>query len=213
MLKASHLGLFPDRKLEYKLENWLPKSTVFSDTATIADYTVENWLPKNGIGKIDRAQITQVVSDFQLDFNFNEATGEFQQTMRIKNTSASAFDFDSCTEGVSPENEEIAAQAWELLRAGYLRAKKETQTTFETKWIKMEFSDGTGESEAINFIRNHAGHVNRELEKVTIRLPLNATDAIIDLLSFISVTDQKRTEGETRPGWIVEHRISWKNKE
>jgi glutaredoxin-related protein len=94
-----------------------------------------------------------------------------------------------------------------------LRAKKLTQTTLETKWIKMLFSDGTGESEAINFIRNQAGHINRELEKVTIRLPLNETDAILNLLSFISIKDQKRTNNETRKGWIVDHKISWKNKE
>jgi hypothetical protein len=220
MLKSSHLGLYLDRVGQYRLENWLPKSTVFSDSTPISDYTDQNWLPKNGISKISRSEITQVVADFQLDYDFNESTGEFQQAdgenknaMRIKNTHLSVFDFDACTEGVSVENTEIATQAWELLHAGYLRAKKETQTTLQSKWIKMSFSDGTGESEAINFIRNQAGHVNRELEKVTIRLPLNATDAIINLLSFISVTDQKRTNGETRPGWIIDHRISWKSKE
>ncbi len=219
MLKSSHLAMYPDRLGKYNLENWLPKSTVFSDSPTVASYTDQNWLPK-GISKISRSEITQVVSDFQLNYDFNESNGEFQRSggesnnpMRIKRTDLEVFDFDLCTEGVSVENTEIAEQAWELFRAGYLRAKKLTQTTLETKWIKMLFSDGTGESEAINFIRNHAGHVNRELEKVTITLPLNSTDAIVNLLSFISVTDQKRTNGETRQGWIIDHKISWKSKE
>jgi hypothetical protein len=224
MLKSSHLGLYLNRLGKYSLENWLPKSKVFSDLVPIlASYTSANWLKNNGISKISRSEITQVVSDYQLDYDLNESSGEFQQAssdkdgsktpMRIKRTDLEVFDFNLCTEGISVENTATAQQAWELFRAGYLRAKKLTQTTLETKWIKMLFSDGTGESEAINFIRNQAGHINRELEKVTIRLPLNATDAILNLLSFISVNDQKRTNGETRKGWIIEHKLSWENKE
>jgi len=210
-LYFSHLGLFIDRFGKRKMSNWLPKSTVFNDTIPESTYNTNNIL---SISSIKRPTVIKLCSDFELKYDYNESTEKFQRTMRIKATDLAAFDFDLCTEGVSRTFYQEALEAWELFASGYKRIKRFSETIVESKIIKYNYSvekDG-GESEAINFIRNQAGHVNRELEEVTISVALNYDDAIKDLLSYDSINHPKITSGKDRYGWLTEHRIDWKQK-
>jgi hypothetical protein len=208
ILYSHHLGLYFGRNGQYYLKNWLPESTVFFNGVTpVASFTDANCID---IGDIKRDNINTIVSDFELEYDLNESNGEYQKTIRIKNTGESSFNFERDTEGVSSSNSKIAEEAWELLNAGYKRIRKESQTKETNNWIKSYFSNGTGEGEALCFIRNQAGHINREHEYLSITIPYNSTNLGLELLSFISVRDLKVTSNVERLGWIVERKINTK---
>ncbi len=202
-----NLGMYIGRNGQYRLVNWLPKSIVFGSTATSIDYTETEF---ESISKITRDILNNVISDYELPFNLNESTGEFDNTIRIKNTNESTFDFDRDTEGVDISDSGLAFSAWALLQSGFNRVTNLTQTKKESKWIKLFNSNNTGTTEAIAFIRNIAAHVNRQHEYLTIVLPYNATNLSQELLSFISVEDIKITDGQQRKGWIVERKLNIK---
>lgn len=209
VLYNNHLGMYFGRNGQYFLKNWLPESTVFfNNVLPIASFTDQNFM---SISNIKRDNINNITSDFELHYDFNESTGEFQKEIRIKNTSEATFDFARDVEGVVPFNSKIAEEAWLLLSAGFKRIRKESQTTMNTKWIKSFFSTGIGDGEAISFIRNQAGHVNREHEYLTITIPLSSTNLSLELLSFLSVRDLKVTGNVERLGWIVERKINTKS--
>lgn len=208
LLYSHHLGLYFGRNGQYYLKNWLPESTVFFNSVTpVASFTEANFID---IGDIKRDNLNTIASDYELNYDYNEATGEYDKTIRIKNTSESSFDFTRDTEGVGLLNRKIAEEAWELLNAGYKRIRKESQTTHNNNWIKSFYSNGTGEGEALCFIRNQAGHINREHEYLSITIPYNSTNLGLELLSFISVRDLKVTSNVERLGWIVERKINTK---
>lgn len=205
MLYFSHLGLFPDRFDKRTLVNWLPKSAVFSDSTPTTVYTKFLGTPED----IERPRNTKIASDYELIFNLNEATGDYLNTIRIKNTNESSFDFDRDTEGIPLILESEAFEVWDQLASGEKRIKKQSKTTVNSKWIKAGFPDNTGVTEALTFIRNQASHVNREMEYKKFSVPLNKADAIKELLSFDSVNHPTKTDGQERPGWIVEHTVSF----
>lgn len=208
ILYSHHLGMFISRDGKYTMENWLPYSTVFyNDLYPVASFNDTNCID---IGDIKRDSLTTVVSDFELKYDKNESTDKFQKTMRIKNTNESSFDFDRDTEGVTSDNYAEAEEAWLLLRAGYLRTKNSSQTKVENEWIKSFYSDGTGEGEALAFIRNQAGHVNRQHEYITITIPYIRSNLDLELLSFINIRDSKITGGVERAGWIVDRKLDVK---
>ena len=206
MLYFSHLGLFPDRFDKRTLVNWLPKSTVFSDSEPTTKYT--KFL---SIGSIERSRNTKIVSDFELKFNLNEAKDKYEKTMRIKNSNEDSFDFARDTEGIPESLESKASEAWDQFWSGEKRIKKQSKTVVESEWIKTQFPDGTGVDEALTFIRNQSAHINREFEYISFSVPLNKDDAIKELLSFDSVQHPFKTDGQERPGWIVEHKVSFKS--
>lgn len=206
MLYFSHLGLFPDRFDKRTLSNWLPKSTIFSDQQPGKAYN-----KFISIGDIRRSRNVKIISDFELRFNYNEATGEYLNVIRIKNTDRSTFDFHECTEGLPPQLENEAFQAWDQCASGEKRIKKQSKTVVESEWIKALFPDGIGVGEAITFIRNQAAHSNHEKEEIQIVIPLSKADSIKDLLEFDSVTHPTKTDGDERFGWLNYHSISFAN--
>ena len=203
-----NLGMYIGRNGQYRLVNWLPKSVVFGSTPTSIDYTATEF---ETISKITRDNLNDVISDYELNFNLNESTGEFDSTIRITGTNNSTFDFVRDTEGVDSGDIGLAFSAWALLQSGFNRVTKLTQNKKESNWIKLFNSNNTGTSEAIAFIRNIAAHVNRQHEYVTIVVPYNATNLSQELLSFISVEDLKITDGQQRKGWIVERKLNIKS--
>lgn len=207
LLYYSHLGLFIGRDGSYYLNNWLPKSIVFSSTGTIAEFDETTFID---IGKISRDNLNNITSDFELKFNYSEFQGEFLDSMRIKNTDGTTFDFADGAEGVENTDEAVAEQAWNLLSSGFKRIRKQSQTNKESKWIKTVFNNNFGKSEAISFIRNQAAHSSREHEYVPVTVPYNTANLALELLSFIQVKDDKITDGDPRKGWIVKRVLDTK---
>lgn len=209
ILFAHHLGMYFSRVGKYTIKNWLPNSYIFNQNATPdAVFDDTNCIE---ISDIKRDDLNNVVSDFELKYDYNEATGEYQGLIRIKNTTNSdTFSLENSTEGVSSDFSYTAEKAWESAQRGWKRIRKESQTKHESKWIKAFNADGTNENEAINFIRNQLAHVNREHEYISISVPFSATNLSLELLSFIQVTDAKITDGVARKGWIVERKINTK---
>lgn len=208
ILYYSHLGMYISRSGQYEIKNWLPYSTVFFNNILPVSYFNEaNCI---NISDISRDDITTIASDFELKYDYNEANGEYQNTIRIKNTNLPTFDFERDVEGVSSLNSKIAEEAWLLLRSGYLRTKKISETKKESEWIKAFYSDGTGEGEALAFIRNQAGHINRQHEYLSVTIPYNSNNLALELLSFISIRDQKITGNVERLGWVIERKINTK---
>ncbi len=203
-----HLGMFINHKGEYYLENWLPKSIVFGFKEADTAYNEKNTID---IKPIKRDTLNNVVSDYQFKMDLSEATGDHNRTLRVKNPNEATFDFARDIEGVDDSDEAIAFSAWQLAKAGYNRITNLTQTEQESNWHKLAFSDGTGTSEGIAFIRNQLAHVNREHEYIIFTVPYNETNLSKELLSFISIEDAKITDGEARNGWIVERRLNLKN--
>jgi len=208
ILYAHHLGMFINRAGKYQLENWLPKSLVFSFTDPEEYYTESECL---SIKPIRRDNLNSVVSDYQLEMDLSEASGDYNRTLRVKNTNEDTFNFERDVEGVDESDTALAFSAWQLGKAGHNRINKLSQTKSQSKWHKLAFSDGTGTSEGIAFIRNQLGHVNREHEYITIIVPYNPTNLDKELLSFISIEDVIITDGNARKGWIVERKLNLSN--
>jgi hypothetical protein len=208
ILFAHHLGMFIDHSGQYYLENWLPKSIVFGFKEADTAYNETNTI---SIKPIKRDTLNNVVSDYQFKMDLSEATGDYNRTLRVKNPNEDTFNFARDIEGVDEGDTALAFSAWQLAKAGYNRVTNLTQTEKSSNWHKLAFSDGTGTSEAIAFIRNQLAHVNREHEYITFTVPYNTTNLAKELLSFISIQDELITDNEARNGWIVERRLNLKN--
>ena len=210
LLYNHHLGLFYGQDGRYTAENWLPKSVVFSDSATLYDFNATDW---ESISDISSSTNVKIVNDITLKFDYNESTGEYEDEIRVKRPDI-PFDFDLCTEGINRSNIGEAINIHELGTAGFGRTNKISQFTYESKWIKKNQNyDGTqGQGEALAFMRNLMGHINRNLQSVTITLPFTKTFLDLDLLSFISVTEQKLTSGQQRTGWIINRVVDYTSK-
>lgn len=207
LLTAHHLGLFIDRTGKYQLENWLPKSTLFGASSTDVSFDENTY---RYLSPIVRDDLHGVITDYELEWDLNEATGDYNGLIRIKNTNEDTFDFARDTEGVDESDSALAQSAWESLKAGYSRTNQLSQTKSTTKWIKASNADGTGSSEAILFIRNLSALINRPAEFCRIGVPINVTNITQELLTFIGITDQKITDGLTRNGWVSEVRLNIK---
>ena len=216
ILYSHMLGMYVNRSGEYRMVNWLPKSIVFSDTPAEVIYTENEF---EFIGRIERDDLNSVISDCEFDFNLSESQGDFLNKLRIKNTNEDSFDFQRDSEGIDTTMYGLAESAWKMYKAGHSRLRKLSQTKISSKWIKAFYSKelvqrvqgipfpyvGTGE--ALSFVRNLGAHLNRQHEYVKIRVPINEQNSGNELLSFISVNDQKITDGRDRKGWIVDRKI------
>lgn len=202
LLYAHHLGMYVSRDGKFTIANWLHKSRALGSTATPNySYSDHNCID---ISDIRRDSLNNIVSDIELEYDYNEATGEYQKKMRIKNTSdTDTFSLENSTEGVTLLEEGAARTAWNSLSRGWKRARKESQKKISTKWIKALNSDGTNSGEAIAFIRHLSAHINRQHEYITIKVPYNSANFDVELLSFISVKDLKVTDDVDRNGWVV----------
>ena len=206
---ASHMGLYVNRSGLYSLNTWLPKSTVYTDTTSPYIFTEENF---ESISKITRDNYNNIASDISVETNYKEYAQEFGKTIRVKNTEPeNPFNGVDDTEGLEEIDYGIATEAHNLLALGWKRARKTNQLQLENKWLKSSNTDGTGNGDTINWIRNIAGHVNREHEYLTLTVPMNRANLDLELLTFIIVKDQFVTDGDYRKGWIVERTVDTKN--
>jgi len=204
ILFNSHLALYPSRLGKRTLNNWLWKSAVFSNTQPTDQFT--NF---KKITDIKRSQIGSIVSDFELEYNYSEAQDKYLSKMRIKNTDQDfnfTIDGTGSTEGITENFKAEGNEAFNLASVGEKRLKRQSKTSYQSKWIKSE-------AEAIAFIINQLGHLNRSHERITITLPLKFDYVLKELLDFDLVNGGKITDDENRLGWVEEIRISWKNKE
>jgi len=208
MLITHHLGMFPAQDGRFRLENWLPKSIVFSQSSTDIDYTETGANRFTYLSPIIEGDVTKVYSDMQLNFNLNESTGNYDSTIRIKRTDLNTFDFDLCTEGVDSSEYQQAFSCWQSLKAGRNRINRDSQTVIDNKYIKTDFSDGTGTSEALSFILGLSGFRNRAVPFGKVHVPINETNLSNELLSFVGIEDQFITDGILRKSWIVERELN-----
>jgi len=208
MLITQHLCMYPGQDGKFRLENWLPKSIVFSQSSTDIDYTETGANRFTYLSPIIEGDVTKIYSDMELNFNFNESTGNYDNTVRIKRTDLSTFDFDLCTEGIDISEYQQAFSCWQSLKAGRNRINRDSQTVIENKYIKTDFSDGTGTSEALSFILGLSGFRNRAVPFGKVHVPINPTNLSNELLSFVGIEDQFITDGILRKSWIVERELN-----
>lgn len=194
-----NLGMFFGHNGQYYIRNFMVESYQFFNG--ISPTVFFNELNTINISKITRDDINTIVSDYELKWNYNEATGEYKNITRIKNTDQATFDFTRDTEGVLFDNRLIAEECWNFLKQGYNRSKKLSQSKHETKWTKTWFPE-FGDSEAINFIRNQSQWTSRQHEYMNVTIPVTDSNIAIELLTFVSVNDGIILNA-ARQGWVV----------
>jgi hypothetical protein len=209
---SSHMGLFIDRSGKYRLDTWLPLSTVFTDSTSSYIFTEAEF---ESISKITRDNLNNIITDIKMETHFREYDSVYEKTIRIKNTNFDpiSLGFDPVTdqEGLDSTDMGTAAVAYDLLSLGWKRARKTNQLQVQNKWFKSKKSDGTGNSDSINWVRNISAHLNREHEYLTLNIPMTRSNLDLELLTFVIVKDQFVTDNDFRKGWIVERTIDTRN--
>ena len=208
LLWSQNLGCFVNSKGQYQLENFIAKSIVFGNSTADATFNETSFI---SLSPIFRDQSSNIVTDFEIDWGYNEGSGKYENKTRIKNTHLDVFDFETCTEGVDSSDYALAFSAWQLGKAGRNRLNRDSQTQKSTKWIKPFNSDGTGSTELLSFVRTLMAHLNHDHRYIRVKIPLTLTNIQHELLSFIGVSDLFITGDVEEKGWIVERKLNVKD--
>lgn len=208
ILEDYNLALVRNKSGLWELKNWLPKSTVFSDTSAEYSFNPSNW---ESIGKLEIGSIETIISDIKLDFTLKEASGKYAHSIRVLNTNDVSFNIANNFEGtVTSSATALIEQIFYLLNAGAKRIKKQAQLSLKSDFIKSpkpDDSDYSSMAEALVSIRNKAGWLNKPINTVPIICEINSANRSLDLLSFVDVTDPIVTEGAVRKGWVVSRKL------
>lgn len=187
----------------------------------------ESTIQRNSLRKLDKSQISRVYNVFKLKYAWHPGRGEFIRSVTVDKVNESAFpafgadadgdgidDWKTYVGGLADSSYADAKALWDIAHASYLRssAVNELPQNFSIlSWFTdfALFKPGVASyflstgSSAFKALRNFVEWTTRQFDLVEYSIPVNATNAVLELLKPITFNDALLTNDVDREGWLT----------